>query len=65
MQRFFLLGRERERVQNAKAECRPKEISVNERCPQVPLQQLLDHTTSRVFAHTAIEAQMLQIAEEN
>ena len=54
-----------QKVQNAKAECRPKEISVDERCAQVPLQQLLDHTTSRVFAHTAIEAQMLQIAEEN
>jgi hypothetical protein len=36
------------------------EIAVNEKCAKVPLQQLLDHTTSRVF-----EAQMLQIAEEN
>ena len=53
------------KVQRTKAECRPKEIAVDEKCAKVPLQHLLDHTTSRVFAHTAVEAQMLQIAEEN
>ena len=50
-----------QKVQNAKEECRPKEIAVNEQCAQVLLQQLLDHTTSRVFAHTAVEAECYRL----
>jgi hypothetical protein len=53
-------------IQNAKLECRPSEINVEDHLAVVPLQNLLDHTTRRIFkSNLDLEAEMVQIAEEN
>ena len=53
-------------VQNAKLECRPTEISVEDHFAVVPLQNLLDHTTRRIVkSNLDLEAKMFQMAEQN